>query len=138
MAMRCRPFPAGGATGTVRTGRPWRPPGEMALLLTILHTLVFIALLSLVGQFAVGLFAWKRRHDNVVFQMLGLATRPLIVALRRILPRRWSGAQVSVAAFVLLCCGYLGVGFLQRAACLPDLNQPGCEKWQAVRAGQPH
>jgi uncharacterized protein YggT (Ycf19 family) len=110
----------------------------MALLLTILHTLLFIALLSLVGQFAVALFAWKRRHDNAVFVMLGLATRPLIIALRRILPREWSGAQVSLVAFVLLCCGYLGVGFLQRAACLPDLNQPGCEKWLALRAGQPH
>jgi len=105
----------------------------MALLLSILHTIIFIALLSMVGQLVVGLFAWRRRHDNAVYRLLILATRPLLMLLRRLLPARMSDAAISVTAFVLLLCGYLGVGLAHRSTCLRDLAQPGCEKWLAAR-----
>jgi len=111
----------------------------LALLLSIVDALLQIALLSMIGQLVVGLFAWRRRDQNAVYQLLALVTRPLVRLLRRIAPRRLSDSMVSAAAFVVLCCAYLGVFLVQRSVCLADIGQPGCDRWlAAVRAGQLH
>lgn len=106
----------------------------MAVALSILQTLLFVALLALVGQLAVGLFSWRRRHANPIYQLFALVSRPARALVRRVLPRTVSDLRVPACTFVLLCCAYLGVGFAHRSVCLADLSQAGCAKWLAARS----
>jgi uncharacterized protein YggT (Ycf19 family) len=59
----------------------------MALLLLIAQTLLFVAAMALVGQFLVGLFSWRRRHENVIYQLFGMVARPVVRAVRVVTPR---------------------------------------------------
>jgi uncharacterized protein YggT (Ycf19 family) len=106
----------------------------LALLLLIVHTLLFIAGLALFGQFVVGLFNWGRRGENVIHQLLAIVGRPVVRAVRCITPRLVLDQHVPVVAFLLCVFGYLAVGFYQRGVCLDDLSQPGCAKWAQARS----
>lgn len=107
----------------------------MALVLLILQTLILIAGLSLAAQFIVAIFNWRRRHENPVYQLFDIVTRPVTRLVRLITPRIVVDQHIPLAAFALLVVGYLAVGLAHRDVCLSDLGQPGCEKWAAVRAG---
>jgi len=50
----------------------------VALLLIIVHTLILVAGLSLLGQGIVGVFNWRRRHENFVYQLFSIITRPVV------------------------------------------------------------
>ncbi len=107
----------------------------MALLLVIVHTLILVAGLSLLGQGVVGIFNWRRRHENFVYQVFAIVTRPVVSVVRRITPRVILDEHVPLVAFLLLLMGYFGVGLWHRDVCLADLTQTGCTKWAAARAG---
>lgn len=107
----------------------------MALLLVIVHTLILVAGLSLLGQGIVGVFNWRRRQDNFVYQVFAIITRPVVAAVRVITPRVILDQHVPLVAFLLLLFGYFGVGLWHRDVCLQDLSQAGCAKWAAARAG---
>jgi uncharacterized protein YggT (Ycf19 family) len=107
----------------------------VALLLVILHTLIMVAGLSLLGQGIVGAFNWRRRHDNVVYQLFAIVSRPVVSFVRLITPRVIIDEHVPLVAFQLLLFGYFSVGLWHRDVCLRDLNQAGCAKWAAARAG---
>jgi uncharacterized protein YggT (Ycf19 family) len=108
----------------------------MALTLSILQTLIFVALLSQVGQFAVALFCWRRRRENPIYRLFDLVGSPARHVVRRLMPRAVPDTRIPALAFALLCCAYLGVGFSHRDVCLGDLNQSGCEKWLRARAAR--
>jgi hypothetical protein len=57
------------------------------LLVEILKLLAEIALLSLAGQWVLGLLAGKRRNENLFYQLFQVMTRPLIAGARLISPR---------------------------------------------------
>lgn len=107
----------------------------MALLLVIVHTLILVAGLSLLGQGVVGIFNWRRRHENFVYQVFAIVSRPVVAVVRRITPRVILDEHVPLVAFLLLLMGYFGVGLWHRDVCLADLTQTGCSKWAAARAG---
>ena len=107
----------------------------MALLLVIVHTLILVAGLSLLGQGIVGIFNWRRRHENFVYQVFAIVSRPVVAVVRRITPRVILDEHVPLVAFLLLLMGYFGVGLWHRDVCLADLTQTGCSKWAAARAG---
>jgi hypothetical protein len=107
----------------------------LALLLVIVHTLILVAGLSLLGQGVVGIFNWRRRHENFVYQVFSIVTRPVVAAVRVITPRVILDEHVPLVAFLLLLMGYFGVGLWHRDVCLADLAQTGCAKWAAARAG---
>jgi uncharacterized protein YggT (Ycf19 family) len=107
----------------------------VALLLVVLHTLIMVAGLSLLGQGVVGLFNWRRRHDNFVYQLFSIITRPVVAVARRLTPRVILDQHVPLVAFLLLLFGYFGIGLWHRDVCLRDLDQAGCAKWAAARAG---
>jgi len=107
----------------------------LTLFLLILQQLILIAGLSLVGQFIVAIFSWNRRHENFVYQLLAVLTRPLVRLVRLITPRVVLDQHVPLATFFVLLVGYLAVGFWHRDACLRDLAQPGCDRWVAARGG---
>ena len=107
----------------------------MALLLIIVHTLMLVAALALLGQGVVGIFNWRRRHENFVYQLLSVVTRPVVRVVRLITPRVIIDEHVPLVAFLLLVFGYFGIGLWHRDVCLRDLNQAGCARWAAVQGG---
>jgi len=108
---------------------------KVALLLVILHTLIMVAGLSLLGQGIVGVFNWRRRHENFVYQLFSIITKPVVSFVRLITPRVILDQHVPLVAFMMLLFGYFGVGLWHRDVCLQDLSQAGCAKWAAARAG---
>jgi uncharacterized protein YggT (Ycf19 family) len=106
----------------------------LTLILLIAQTLLFIAATALLGQLVVGLFHWRRRQDNVVYQLLGVVARPVVRAVRAVTPRLVIDAHVPLVAFLLCAVAYFVVGFAHRDVCLDDLAQRGCEKWLQARA----
>jgi uncharacterized protein YggT (Ycf19 family) len=115
---------------------PAAPRGryEVALLLSIVHTLILVAGLSLLAQGIVGVFNWRRRHDNVVYQLFSIVSRPVVSVVRLITPRVILDEHVPLVTFLLLVFGYFGVALWHREVCLADLSQAGCAKWAAARA----
>jgi len=105
----------------------------VALLLVIVQTLMMVAGLALFGQLIVGAFNWGRRHDNLVYQLFGIVTRPAVRLVRLITPRVVVDQHVPMVAFLLLFFGYFGIGFLHRDVCLQDLTQLGCTRWAQAR-----
>lgn len=108
---------------------------NVALLLVIVHTLILVAGLSLLGQGIVGVFNWRRRHENFVYQLFSIVSRPVVSVVRLITPRVILDEHVPLVAFLLLLFGYFGIGLWHREVCLQDLTQAGCAKWAAARAG---
>lgn len=109
----------------------------MALSLLILQTLILVAGLALVGQFVVGIFNWKRRHENFIYQLLAIVSRPATRLVRLITPRIVLDQHIPLATFLLLLVGYFAVGLWHRDVCLADLAQRGCERWVQAYAGAP-
>ena len=109
----------------------------MALFLLILQQLILVAALALAGQFIVAIFNWNRRHENFVYQLFAILTRPLVRLVRLVTPRVVLDQHVPLATFLVLLIGYLAVGFWQRDVCLGDLAQAGCERWATARSGGP-
>jgi uncharacterized protein YggT (Ycf19 family) len=107
----------------------------VALLLVIVHTLILVAGLSLLAQGIVGIFNWRRRHENFVYQLFSIITKPVVSFVRLITPRVILDEHVPLVAFLLLLFGYFGIGLWHRDVCLRDLTQAGCSKWAAARAG---
>lgn len=102
----------------------------MALLWVILQSLILVAALSLFGQFIVGIFNWGRRHDNFVYQLLAIVTRPVVRLVRMITPRVIIDGHIPALAFLVLFIAYFAVGFAHRDACMADIKQAGCARWQ--------
>jgi hypothetical protein len=105
----------------------------VAVLLVIVHTLILVAGLSLLAQGLVGIFNWQRRHQNVIYQLFAVITRPVVALVRLVTPRVILDQHVPLVAFLLLVFGYLGIGLWHRDVCLDDLAQAGCAKWAAAR-----
>ncbi len=107
----------------------------MALLLIIVHTMILVAALALFGQGVVGIFNWRGRHENFVYQLFSVVTRPVVRVVRLITPRVIIDEHVPLVAFLLLLLGYFGIGLWHRDVCLRDLNQAGCVRWLEVHGG---
>jgi uncharacterized protein YggT (Ycf19 family) len=109
----------------------------LALLLIIVQTLILVPMLALLAQFAVGLFNWHARHDNPVFQMLGIIARPALRAVRRLSPTVLSDRHVPWLTFWVLAVAYLFVGWAHRSICQADLMQRSCERWATALTAAP-
>ena len=105
----------------------------MAFLLLIAHTLLFVAGMALVGQLLIGLFSWRRRRENLVYQVFGVVARPVVRTVRVITPRLVLDQHVPIVAFLLCLVAYFAIGFAHRDVCQADLSQKGCEKWAQAR-----
>ncbi len=105
----------------------------MALLLVTGQTLILVAGLALFGQLVVGAFNWRARQENLVYQLLGIVTRPVVRAVRFVTPRVILDRHVPIVAFLLLFFGYFAIGLAHRDVCLRDLHQAGCERWAESR-----
>jgi hypothetical protein len=68
----------------------------------ILKMLAEIALLSLAGQWVLGLLAGAKREGNLFYQLFQVLTRPLISGARLISPRVVLDRHLPLVAFLLL------------------------------------
>jgi hypothetical protein len=72
------------------------------LLVEILKLVAEIALLSLAGQWVLGLLAGKKRDQNLFYQLFQVMTRPFIKGARLVSPRVVLDQHVPLVAFLLL------------------------------------
>jgi len=71
-------------------------------LVEILKLLAEIALLSLAGQWVLGILAGARREQNLFYQLFQVLTRPLIAGARLISPRVVLDRHLPLVAFFVL------------------------------------
>ncbi len=74
----------------------------MLLLVSSIKLVAEIALLSLLGQWVVGLLAGARRQDNLFYQVLAMVGRPFVRVARWLSPRVVLDRHVPLVAFLLL------------------------------------
>jgi hypothetical protein len=72
------------------------------LLVEILKLVAEIALLSLAGQWVLGLLAGKQREQNLFYQLFQVMTRPFIKGARLVSPRIVLDQHLPLVAFLLL------------------------------------
>jgi hypothetical protein len=72
------------------------------LLVEILKLLAEIALMSLAGQWVLGLLAGKRREQNLFYQLFQVLTKPLILGARLVSPRVVLDQHLPLVAFLLM------------------------------------
>ncbi len=86
-------------------------------LLGALRALAEVALLLLLGQGLLALLAGQRRHDNSIYQLFVIATRPVLKLVRAICPPQVIDRHLPVVAFFVLFWCWIGLAWLKRSYC---------------------
>ena len=103
----------------------------MAFALLVAQQLVLVAGLSLLGQFVVAIFNWPARRQNLVYRLFEVVASPVVKLVRLVTPKVVIDQHIPIAAFMVLLFAYFWLGFEQRASCMNDIQQTGCERWAA-------
>lgn len=90
----------------------------MLTVVSIFKLLAEIALLSLVGQWILGLLAGAKRERNLFYQLLQVLTRPFVAGVRYITPKVVIDRHVPLVAFLLLLFVWLGVTIAKISICV--------------------
>ncbi|GIX25144.1 MULTISPECIES: hypothetical protein [Caldimonas] len=90
----------------------------MLLFVTIVQTVAAIALLSLLGQWVLGLLAGAGRESNLFYQLLGVLTRPFTRLTRLLTPRIVLDRHIPLATFALLLMAYVASTVARIAICI--------------------
>jgi hypothetical protein len=88
------------------------------LLVEAVKLLAEIALLSLAGQWVLGLLAGRRRQENLFYQLFQVITRPLIACARLVSPRIVLDQHLPLVAFLLLCFIWIAATLTKIDLCL--------------------
>jgi hypothetical protein len=95
-------------------------------LLTIIKAVLEIAGIALIAQFLVGIFAWRRRHQNAVYKLFEVVTSPFTRLTRLITPKFVLEQHIPLATFFLLLVLWFVVLFELAASCRADPQQRAC------------
>jgi uncharacterized protein YggT (Ycf19 family) len=87
------------------------------LLVSILRTLVEVAGFALLGQGALAVLAGKYREQNAFYRVLRIVTRPVVRAVRFIIPRFVVDAHIPMLAFFLLLWLWIVLALVKRYLC---------------------
>ena len=90
----------------------------MLFLISTAKLIIEVALLSLVGQWALGWLAGERRGNNVVYRLLQLVGRPFVVLAGWVAPSFVLQRHHGLVAFLLLGVTWLGLTAWKIAHCL--------------------
>ena len=90
----------------------------MLLLISSVKLIAEIALLSLLGQWILGLLAGQKREQNLFYQVLQVLTRPFVRATRFITPRFVLERHLPLVAFLILGFVWVGVTLVKVNHCL--------------------
>lgn len=74
----------------------------MLLAISIVKGLIEVALASYLAQGLVGMFSPKTRHQNPIYQLFGVLTRPINQLIRKITPRVVLDQHIPLLGFLLL------------------------------------
>jgi hypothetical protein len=90
--------------------------------------ILYIALLSLVGQGVLYVLAGARRDSNFFYKLLQVLTKPFTATMRKITPRQVDDRHVPIVAFLFLLILYLVVTFERADLCVSSnmVGQAGC------------
>ena len=77
-----------------------------------------IALLSLLGQWLLGILAGQRRDQNIFYQLLTVMTRPFTRLVRLITPGVVIDRHIPMATFVLLGMVWIGATLTKISICV--------------------
>lgn len=105
----------------------------MAFFLVIIKAVIEIAGMALLAQFVLGLFAWGRRQENIVYRLFEVVTRPFTRLTRLVTPRFILDQHVPLATFFLLFFVWVVILFELRASCVADPQQQACAPLQQAR-----
>ncbi|HRZ59198.1 MAG TPA: hypothetical protein P5163_01295 [Rubrivivax sp.] len=98
----------------------------MALTLVIIKAILEVAALALMGQFLVGIFAWGRRGENVIYKLFQVIASPFTRLVRLVTPKFVVDQHIPLATFLLLAFAWLFVLFELRASCIANPAQRSC------------
>lgn len=93
------------------------------LIIGILRALVEVALMFLVGQGILALLAGSRRHDNGVYKLFVLVTKPVLKIMRLISPPQILDRHLPFVAFFVLFWAWIGLAWLKKTYCEAHLLQ---------------
>jgi hypothetical protein len=91
---------------------------HVLLLVEAVKLLAEIALLSLAGQWVLGLLAGRRRQENLFYQLFQVITRPLIAGARLVSPRVVLDQHLPLVAFLLLAFIWIAATLTKIDLCL--------------------
>lgn len=86
-------------------------------IVSLLRTLVEVALLSLLGQGAVGLLSGARRASNPVFLLFQIVTRPAVRLCRSLTPKAILDRHVPFVTFLLMFWLWILLAYVKRMLC---------------------
>ncbi len=81
----------------------------MLFTVIVFKALVEVALLSMLAQGVLHLFAGARREDNLMYRLFAVVNRPVLRATRAITPRLIVDQHVGFVAFLLLMVVWVGL-----------------------------
>jgi uncharacterized protein YggT (Ycf19 family) len=84
------------------------------LILTVLRSLIEVALLFLIGQALLGILVGKSRDSNVIYQLFALLTRPVLRIVRKISPPQIIDKHLPVVAGLILFWLWVGLAYLKQ------------------------
>jgi hypothetical protein len=105
----------------------------VAFLLVIVKAIIEVALMALLGQFLVGIFAWGRRQGNIVYKLFQTIASPFTWVVRKLTPRVVLDTHIPLATLLLLVFVWLFVSMSLRTSCLSNPSQAACERFQQVQ-----
>ena len=108
----------------------------MAAVLVIIKAILEVAAFALIAQGLVGIFAWDRRADNPIYQLLALVASPFTRLLRWSTPKAVLDRHIPLATLLLLAFGWLLVLVELRSSCLDDPTQRACPPLAANAAAR--
>lgn len=90
----------------------------MLTLISITKLVAEIALLSLFGQWVLGLLAGQRKEQNLFYQVLQVVVRPFVAAARFITPKFVLERHLPLVAFCVLLFVWLAATAAKISYCL--------------------
>jgi uncharacterized protein YggT (Ycf19 family) len=87
------------------------------LLISLARVLVEVAGLALLGQGLLALLAGKYRHDNAVYKLFQIITKPAVRMVRAVTPRFIIDAHLPMLTFFLLLWLWIGLAALRQYVC---------------------
>lgn len=98
----------------------------MLLAVVIAKSLIELSLMFIVGRFLLGLLAGAKRETNVFWQLLDVASKPVLWLTRRISPRLILDQHIPLAAISWLILAWLLVVKIKIDLCL-QLGVAACQ-----------
>src|SRR5512134_3252429 len=104
------------------------PPCCVLRFFNILQVILYVPLLSLLGQGALFILAGGRHRDNFFYKLLVTLSSPFTVIVRKLTPKSLSNGQVGFITFMLVAvCSF--VVFAERGYLLcVELGHPDCRR----------